>query len=248
MSQSSQPRKRKYDFKAPPRRIRTYRGQTATQAKKNFKYRKSVQPTKTMVQFRPVKNTHQSYMPNAFVTKLTYNATINYTMGVGNYSNNQFRGNSIYDPDYTGTGTTVLGHAELSAIYQRYRVLGSRITVQLASKTSTNGSCHMVVYPCKDSTLPGYNTALNAPNKAECFVDNDGGSGQITHYASTRTMFATQTADDVAFGSAMSANPGNQWFWNWLVLGTSGDTGTCRVCIEYFVLLYDLAPTTPSVI
>lgn len=42
---------------------------------------------------------------------------------------NQFRLNSIYDPWQTGTGTTVVGHANLANLYSFYQVKGVKVEV-----------------------------------------------------------------------------------------------------------------------
>lgn len=215
--------------------------------KYNYKFHKSIQPIKSVTNWYPVKNTGNSYMPLVFQTKLIYNLNADVTMGAGNYWKNVYRGNSIYDPDFTGVGTTVLGHAELSAIYGRYRVTGSRITVTYCSKTSAGGGVTLITYPTRtDPSASGITTVTNHPNKAEKSADNDGQPAQVQSYCSTRAMCATSSGDDFGFGTTMGTNPSTVWYWDVMAIGTLNDTGRVRLCIEYFVTLYDLQPTIPS--
>lgn len=47
-----------------------------------------------------------------------------------------FRANSLYDPDYTGTGHQPRGFDELSAAYHHYTVLGAKIHVKCTNNSS----------------------------------------------------------------------------------------------------------------
>jgi hypothetical protein len=60
---------------------------------------------------------------------LTYATVVAVGPPAGGISDQVFRLNSIYDPDYTGGGSTVLGYSQAAALYQRYRVLSARATV-----------------------------------------------------------------------------------------------------------------------
>ena len=44
--------------------------------------------------------------------------------------------NSIWDPDFSGTGRTVVGHSQLAAIYSRYLVTGAKIYVSFLNPGS----------------------------------------------------------------------------------------------------------------
>ena len=55
----------------------------------------------------------------------------------------QFRANSVYDPDKTGTGHQPSNYDKLSTIYDRYTVLGSRLRCYYVAQSDTN-----LVPPC----------------------------------------------------------------------------------------------------
>lgn len=70
--------------------------------------------------------------------QLTYSTALQITQAVAAVPQNYvFRANSVYDPDYTGTGTQpryfdqLCGPDKSTALYQNYRVVSSRIRVDL---------------------------------------------------------------------------------------------------------------------
>lgn len=68
----------------------------------------------------------------------------------------QYRANSVYDPDYTGTGHQPLGFDQVAAWYNHYRVLGSkiRVTVLNGSTVAANACTAVGVYLSDDTTVP----------------------------------------------------------------------------------------------
>lgn len=53
---------------------------------------------------------------------LQYSQTITFTAAAGTFVLQQFRSNSVFDPDLTGAGTQPLEHDQLAALFNRYRV------------------------------------------------------------------------------------------------------------------------------
>jgi len=61
---------------------------------------------------------------------MSYNTAITLSTPAANsLAVNVFRLNSVYDPDFTGVGSSVAGYSQMAAMYGRYRVLGARFTV-----------------------------------------------------------------------------------------------------------------------
>lgn len=67
--------------------------------------------------------------PDKWMARLRYVETITLDAGAGTYAVNAFRSNGLYDPNQTGTGHQPSNFDRLSAIYDRYTVLGSKCTV-----------------------------------------------------------------------------------------------------------------------
>jgi hypothetical protein len=65
--------------------------------------------------------------PNTFTTKLKYVEVVELDCGASGIPEQyNFRANSIYDPNLTGTGHQPLGRDEFTAIYDHYTVIGSK--------------------------------------------------------------------------------------------------------------------------
>lgn len=69
------------------------------------------------------------------------------SVGTGNY---KFRANSLYDPDFTSTGHQPLYFDQLSALYDHYIVVRSRLKIYFAS--ATNANLVVSLYVDDDST------------------------------------------------------------------------------------------------
>lgn len=49
--------------------------------------------------------------------------------GLGGIADTVFRANSVYDPDYTGTGHQPLSHDQWGQLYHKFTVMGSKVRV-----------------------------------------------------------------------------------------------------------------------
>jgi len=65
----------------------------------------------------------------------------------------QFRLNSLYDPDYSGTGSTAQGYTAYSSLYGLFRVLRTRVIVRFYNGTSGNSTVGL---------LPSLNTTVSS--------------------------------------------------------------------------------------
>jgi hypothetical protein len=83
-----------------------------------------------------------------FRGKMFYNTIIGLTPGAGAAIANVFRLNSVFDPDFTGVGTSAVGYTQLAALYGRYRVLSAKISVEFINTTAAVPlTCFIVVNP-----------------------------------------------------------------------------------------------------
>jgi len=198
--------------------------------------------------YRPLKNYGQSYAPMSFSTRFVYVADLALTVNASGYIQNTYSGNSIYDPDSTGAGTTANGHAEFAAIYNRYRVKASRITCTFVPMTVTNGKyIHCTIYADKSAAgATNMLTFTHIPNQVNTIVTANNDVKQLKHYGLTKSMFCTHTIEDPAYAAAMNANPTYRWYWHVAATGTQNDICNVRVCIEYYTDLYDQKATYPS--
>lgn len=76
----------------------------------------------------------KTYLPvggfaNSKLVKLRYVDTVTLDAGAGSYAVNEFRANSLFDPDKSGVGHQPSNFDRLALLYDRYTVLGAKCTV-----------------------------------------------------------------------------------------------------------------------
>lgn len=184
--------------------------------------------------------------PDEFRLKLCYAQEFNLT-SAGFGATQQFRGNSVYDPDFTGVGDQPLYYSQWQTIYERFRVHGSKITLRAVA--SVQPGVHLAISANPDtSTIGSVTTLANissqrvAQNKYVCV-----GAKETVFVMECSTPFifgmprnAVDT-DDTLQGT-ISSDPAKTWCWQITALVTdkvSTVTVYCNMCIEYDVTLYD---------
>lgn len=100
-------------------------------------------------------------VPDRLITELRYSEFRNLSAAAG--GDYQYNLNSCYDPNLTGTGHQPLGFDQLSALYQRYRVLKASWVVQHA--TAGVGIIAVAVVPTNNTTslATNFDTACELP-------------------------------------------------------------------------------------
>lgn len=73
--------------------------------------------------------------------KYTDDKILTSVAGVPTAVTNTYRINSIYDPDFTGTGRTVASWANLDAIYRKYIVTNAKVIVRYFDPSADNIRC-----------------------------------------------------------------------------------------------------------
>lgn len=190
---------RKYSSKPRARarpRARTYRRKYASP-------RVGVVPTTSVVRMR-------------YVDQITINPAID---SIATYS---FRSNSIYDPNYTGTGHQPLGHDQAELLYENYTVVGSKITAKYMIESTADGSVPTIVgiYTDFDSTPPGdLQNLLEQGRSRNKMITGHGTSGNnsaiITHKFSSKRHFGYKDLKDVQneVGATFGGNPARQSYF-----------------------------------
>lgn len=90
------------------------------------------------------------YARHTYVERFTLTQALNDLM-----IDRLFRCNSLYDPDYTGSGHQPLGFDEMAVIYDHYEVLGSKITVNFACQSTTELKSNIIVGIAQTDTTGG---------------------------------------------------------------------------------------------
>lgn len=99
---------------------------------------------------------------------MRYNSVVARAITAGAFTNYLFSCNGLFDPDLTGTGTSVLYFAQLAAIYDHYTVISSSITVE-PTANNTNTNTVIALYQDDDTSVPlNLQTALARPGATSC--------------------------------------------------------------------------------
>ncbi len=88
-----------------------------------------------------------SLFPAMRVGTLTYDSIVAFTPAASALSYNSYRANSVYDPDFTGVGTTAVGYTAMSSVYNRYRVLSVSVHATFTNTTATPCTAFVVASP-----------------------------------------------------------------------------------------------------
>lgn len=183
-------------------------------------------------------------MPDRLMTTMSYGTYILGAPAAGAQSWNSFRGNSVYDPDFSGGGTTAFTYSQLSLIYNRYRVLGSRIVVEITNYGTVPLRCAIVASitntPPTASLLPGQR------HVAQGMIGTTGTVGW-KHVASARTarIFGVPEKQVLAeddFAGLVGGNPNNVWYWHLVFFNPGAAAGACNVSVR---IEYDVAWSMP---
>jgi len=104
------------------------------QYKKKYQKRGKGRPLGTMIT-----RMREPGFPDRVSLKLKYVDRLDISTSAGvPYYNHIFRANSVYDPDYTATGHQPLYFDQYSAIYDKYKVRGCRLDLDINNASGSN--------------------------------------------------------------------------------------------------------------
>lgn len=175
-------------------------------------------------------NRSNGVMPAKYITRHTYNTPIVYSASGSSVTQQIFRGNSLYDPDQTGTGTTASGYTNMTAFYSYSRTYASSIEFTVAS----TGSYPFIFFcvPVRTTTALTLASAKSYPYYKEVIVSaSDGGAAvrKLNVFCRGKTIMDINDNDFEVIASNNS-NPNQQWFWFTGVVSADGvNTVTCSV-------------------
>lgn len=178
---------------------------------------------------------------------LRYNQSpiITSTTGIG--VNYLFRGNSIFDPDLTGTGAQPAYYVELQQIYFRYRVHSCKIVATVIPTGNYLTDCVLAALP---TTSPMTTTVTLESLKAQKYVKNGFvGSGmkplEMRMNVGTAEIFGQPVSVvnvDDTFTADVTTNPARTWIYQFACQNVDlSSTSQVRVNfqLEYDVTLYN---------
>lgn len=130
-----------------------------------------------------------------------------------------FRGNSVYDPDYTGAGSQPMGYDEWSRFYDFVHVLGSSIKITVMSACDV--PVQIGVYPALDVSGSSATSLREIPycKTSDGYAYGVQGNQwcRLKNYMSTAKIYGIskqEVKDNGNYGHSTATNPVSQWFWH----------------------------------
>lgn len=182
--------------------------------------------------------------PDEMTVKLVYHDFYTHTHTSGALNVWQFRGNSVYDPDFTYTGHQPNGFDEMATLYQRYRVSGSLIQVNFSPLSSSGSNLPMVgvVVPrAEDESISSLNAVCELPYAKMVNVSGNTADSaqhwQVSNYMTTKKMFGIKDIEDLDYSSVVTSNPTAYWLWS-VYTDSSNEASTSIVAITVKITYY----------
>lgn len=154
-----------------------------------------------------------------------------------------FACNGLYDPDITGTGHQPAGFDELMAIYNKFTVVGSKITCHFQNLDTTNMQHCGVMCRHSNSTINDFRQYIeNGRTKYVNLGPSPAGSSTKTltfNYSAKKFNTKKNIIDDPNFAGTTSANPSNlDYFMIWAAPSDGVDSGIVQLtCVIDFIAI-----------
>lgn len=245
----------------PKKFIRRYRKRTSrSRAAKAFKRKRYASKRRVL---RIPRSPAGQALPNQIICRFRYSEEITINPGVGVTTAYVFRANSLYDPNYSGTGHQPAPYDQMKLFYKKFKVIGSKITVRpvlanasyetlncylgiINSKTATDYASYTSVSNLLESkwgkrfkTIGNY-TSMSAPNKKD--------AGYVSSTWSLKRD-ETRIATDNDFAHPSATNPTEARYFevvNSSVAGNDPASHDYLVTIDYIAICMDPEVITQS--
>ena len=145
-----------------------------------------------------------------------------------------FRGTSVYDPDYTGTGHQPYGFDQYSRLYNHYIVDKAIITIRNASM-GVNCVVGISLVPTASSEFNN-NTCRERKGTTFMTLPNEGSMKALTSTYNRKSIFTT--AQDGDLTANVGANPQENYFFDcWCATNGATDPPAVALSVDitYFV-------------
>lgn len=160
-----------------------------------------------------------------------------------------YRANSIFDPDATGGGHQPIGHDEWAAFYNKYVVIGSKITLSCVANSTTVPNIVGIMMSSQSSISATTMTAIVEQGLTNYQLLQGAVNGlpilkSVTKSYSARTWHNNKDPKDADAQEALfTADPADQVYFHVVVGSYDGSSDTASVTgfltIDYIVILKD---------
>lgn len=165
-----------------------------------------------------------------------------------------FRANSMYDPDQTFIGHQPMYFDQMTALYDHWTVIGSKITVtfaQLGSGATDRYPAVVGIFLNDDSSNPGATNAIleNSFTNRQSFTTNGGNPRSVTCKYSAKKIWGGSILGNPNLQGSATTNPAEETFFTIFADSTAG-VGTVNfqyvVQIDYIAVWTELKDIASS--
>lgn len=182
--------------------------------------------------------------PNSIITKHRYAALQSMASSAGSLVRHAWCANSVYDPDFTGTGHQPLYYDQYTAIYDQYVVLGSKITITFANRDTAKNAIIGIVGEDDGTASPTIDTLMECNNSISTILPPAGaGTVELSLTFEPQEVFGVDAKSDGFSQTSVGTSPTEAFYWVMFHVptdGTSTQTCDCKVEIEYTVKYAEL--------
>jgi len=169
-------------------------------------------------------------------TQFTYVDKQTITITTGSSGSYIYTGNSLYDPNQTGTGNQPQMFDELMTFYGKYNVIASKIKVVALTSSNLEGFDLYLAPTANTSSTYNFVTATTIPGAKWIVVgaQNSVSIGTMTNYRRSDVQTGLKW-DDITLSSVESNSPESLWYWR---IGASPNNPSSTLSFTVFLTVY----------
>lgn len=192
-------------------------------------------------------------IPDQLFVKLKYSVNLAYAPAAGANTQNTFRANSIFDPDFTGAGTQPRYFDQYAALYNQYQVMACSVKHELSNTGAMPVYVGTAWTDIDPSSLSLQNTIEQRFGKSHGVLGAITGNGTkvIKRYINMKTLHGypkgiTQVEDLCAAVTASPADPSFHKLVMQAVDEATNATINVRTTITYYTRFFSLVNIAQS--
>ncbi len=194
-------------------------------------------------------------VPARIRAKLIYQRQRSTTVAVG-LNTQQYRGNSVFDPDLTGTGQQPRGFDEYSVLYSKYYVVGSSISIntKVIAGADPIMVCVFAYSTAPTTDMPNITLAADPQNwyaqdRVKCIMpataDNSTDTFGLKMAVKTKSAIPKGTErEDLVTG--VGTNPNSEWFYSVNMQRAFDSSGNALELWITETVVYDVIFSSPN--
>lgn len=125
-----------------------------------------------------------------------------------------YRGNSVFDPNFTGVGAQPTGFDQWASLYENYRVHGSSPVMRVAN-LGTVATAITATPSVSSSGASTYLDTISTPFSRNRLIGpaTGMGIGTVKNFMKTVKMVGEKIFNNDNYAAGVTGNPTSSWFW-----------------------------------